>query len=37
VNRIPTVLAAAPGYHTVDELEPLRFQTEPMRLDEFDF
>ena len=37
VNRIPTVLSAAPGYHTVDELEPLRYQTQPMMLDEFEF
>jgi len=34
VQRIPTVLEAPAGYHTVDELEPLRYQTEPMMLDE---
>ena len=37
VQRIPTVLAAPAGYHTVDELEPLRYQTEPMMLDEYEF
>ena len=34
VQRIPTVLEAPAGYHTVDELEPLRYQTEPMMIDE---
>ena len=37
VQRIPTVLAAPSGYHTVDELKPLRYQTEPMMLDDFEF
>lgn len=34
VQRIPTVLSAPSGYHTVDELEPLRYQTEPMMIEE---
>lgn len=33
VQRIPTVLAAPPGYHTVDELGPLRYQAEPMMVE----
>jgi hypothetical protein len=37
VQRIPTVLAAPAGYHTVDELEPLRYLTEPMMIDSYDF
>ena len=34
VQRIPTVLEAPAGYHTVDELEPRRYPTEPMMSDE---
>lgn len=30
VNRIPSVLACAPGYHTVDELGPLQYATQPL-------
>ena len=37
VNRIPTVLNAPSGYHTFDELEPLRFQTEPLMIEDFGF
>ncbi len=37
VQRIPTVLAAPSGYHTVDELEPLRYQTEPMMVEDIAF
>ena len=37
VQRIPTVLAAPAGYRTVDELEPLRYQTEPMMIEDFGF
>ncbi|MEE8724171.1 MAG: Gfo/Idh/MocA family oxidoreductase [Atopobiaceae bacterium] len=37
VNRIPSVLSADAGYHTVDELEPLRHPIQPMRIDEFLF
>lgn len=37
VQRIPTVLAAPSGYHTVDELEPLRYQTEPMMVEDLAF
>ena len=33
VNRIPTVLAAPAGYHTFDELEPLRYLTQPLMVD----
>lgn len=36
VQRIPTVIEAPAGYRTVDELEPLRYQTEPLMIDEFD-
>ena len=32
VNRIPTVLAARPGYVTADELRPLSYLTYPMEL-----
>ncbi len=32
VNRIPTVLAAPAGYRTLDELEPLRYLTQPMTI-----
>ena len=35
VQRIPTVLEAPAGYHTVDELEPLRYQTQPMMIEDF--
>ena len=34
VNRIPTVLAAPAGYHTFDELEPLRYLTQPLMVDD---
>lgn len=34
VNRIPTVLAAPPGYRTFDELKPLRHLVQPMMIDE---
>ena len=37
VQRIPTVLAAPSGYHTVDELGPLRYQTEPMMVEDLAF
>ncbi|WP_433568705.1 NAD(P)H-dependent amine dehydrogenase family protein [Tractidigestivibacter sp.] len=37
VQRIPTVLAAPSGYHTFDELEPLRYLTEPMMIDDYGF
>ena len=37
VQRIPTVLAAPSGYHTADELEPLRYQTEPMMVEDLAF
>ena len=36
VNRIPTVLAAPAGYHTVDELAPLRYATEPLMTEDYD-
>lgn len=34
VNRIPTVLATPAGYHTFDELEPLRYLTQPLMVDD---
>ena len=34
VNRIPTVLAAPAGYYTFDELEPLRYLTQPLMVDD---
>ncbi|WP_282741247.1 NAD(P)H-dependent amine dehydrogenase family protein [Olsenella uli] len=34
VNRIPTMLAAPAGYHTFDELEPLRYLTQPLMVDD---
>lgn len=37
VQRIPTALAAPSGYHTVDELEPLRYQNEPMMVEDVAF
>lgn len=37
VQRIPTVLAAPSGYHNADELEPLRYQTEPMMVEDLAF
>ncbi len=37
VQRIPTVIDAPSGYRTVDELEPLRYQTEPMMVEDIDF
>lgn len=36
VNRIPTVLVSPAGYHTVDELEPIEYLTEPLVIDEGD-
>lgn len=34
VNRIPSVLAAPAGYHTVDELEPLEHLDQPLFIDD---